>query len=65
MCAKRARIFPQVTASVRPQPAVDVHDDYEGSDEEFEREPAASESAPRGARRFSEKYSDDKAQVSS
>ena len=42
---------------------MDVHDMYEGSDEEIEKQPPATESAPRGARRFSEKYSDNQAQV--
>ena len=55
----------QVAASARPEPAVDVHDMYEGSDEEIERQLPATESAPRGARRFSEKYSENKAQVTS
>ena len=53
----------QVAASARPEPLVDVHDTYDGSDEEIERQAPATESAPRGARRFSEKYSDNKAQV--
>ena len=59
----RACAHMQVAASARPEPAVDIHDTYEGSDEEIERELPATESAPRGARRFSEKYSDAQAQV--
>lgn len=42
---------------------MDVHDTYDGSDEEIERQAPATESAPRGARRFSEKYPENKAQV--
>lgn len=53
----------QVAASARPEPAVDIHDTYDGSDEEIERQLPATESAPRGARRFSEKYSENRAQV--
>ncbi|CAL5220885.1 g2975 [Coccomyxa viridis] len=51
-----------VAASARPEPAVDIHDTYDGSDEEIERQLPATESAPRGARRFSEKYSENRAQ---
>ncbi len=53
----------QVAASARPEPALDIHDTYDGSDEEIERQLPATESAPRGARRFSEKYSENPAQV--
>jgi hypothetical protein len=38
---------------------VDVGDGYEDSDEEIERHPLGTECAPKGARRFSEKYPDD------
>ena len=38
---------------------MDVGDGYEDSDEEVERQPPGTESAPKGARRFSEKYSAD------
>ena len=38
---------------------MDVGDGYEDSDEEIERHPPGTECAPKGARRFSEKYSED------
>lgn len=49
----------QVSASPRPEPAVEVLEGCEDSDEEVEKQAPATEAAPRGARRFSEKYSSD------
>ena len=42
---------------------MDVHGSFEDSDEDIEKQPPATKSAPRGARRFSEKYSETEAQV--
>ena len=49
----------QVSATPRPEPAVEVLEGCEDSDEEVEKQAPATEAAPRGARRFSEKYSSD------
>ena len=49
----------QVAASPRLEPAVEVLEGCEESDEEVEKAGPATEAAPRGARRFSEKYSSD------
>ena len=49
----------QVSASPRPEPAVEVLEGCDDSDEEVEKQAPATEAAPKGARRFSEKYSSD------
>ena len=56
------RFVPQdamLAGSARPAPAAELPTEYDDGGEQVERAPSPGKVKPQGARRFSEKYSDD------